>query len=143
MPIHTEYLRPVKKSSTLVANDLIQERRRHKLPVTAFGFGQSPFPPMGRAIEALKANAHEKYYAPVQGIAELCERAAAFHQAAEGIKVPAVRIVVADGSKNLLFTAMEAFTEADIFVPAPAWVSYAPQAAILGHRAIPVHTTYH
>jgi len=141
MSIDAAYLRPVKKSGTLVANELIQERRRQKLPVTAFGFGQSPFPPIQRAIEALKANAHEKYYAPVQGIAELRERASAFHDTAEKIKVPASRIVVADGSKNLLFTAMEAFTKADIFIPAPAWVSYAPQAAILGHRAIPVETT--
>ena len=101
MSSYAEYLKPVKKSGTLVANELIQERRRQKLPVTAFGFGQSPFPPIQRAIDALKASAHEKYYAPVQGIAELRERAAAFHQAAEGIKVPASRVVVADGSKNL------------------------------------------
>ncbi len=141
MAINQSYLRPVKKSGTLVANELIQDRRSKNLPVTAFGFGQSPFPPIRRAIEALKASAHEKYYAPVQGIAELRERAAAFHQAAEGLKIPASRVVVADGSKNLLFTAMEAFTKADILIPAPAWVSYAPQAAILGHRSIPVQTT--
>jgi len=141
MPIDESYLKPVKKSGTLVANELIQERRRQKLPVTAFGFGQSPFPPIQRAIDALKANAHEKYYAPVQGTATLRERAAAFHQAAEGIKIPASRVVVADGSKNLLFTAMEALIKADILIPAPAWVSYAPQAAILGHRTIPVQTT--
>ncbi len=137
-----KYLRPVKKSGTLVANELIQERRLKQQPVSAFGFGQSPFPPLERAIQALQRNAHQKYYAPVQGISDLRERVAAFHLAAEGIKVPASRILVADGSKNLLFTAMEAFANADIFIPAPAWVSYAPQAAILGHRAIPVSTSF-
>src|SRR5262249_45770713 len=81
------------------------------------------------------------FYAPVQGIEELRENVAAFHDAAEGIKVPASRILIADGSKNLLFTAMEAFQKAEIFIPAPAWVSYAPQAAILGHRAIAVPST--
>ena len=76
------------------------------------------------------------------GIAALCERAALrFMGPRKAIRSPASRVIVADGSKNLLFTAMEAFTEADIFIPAPAWVSYAPQAAILGHRAIPVTTT--
>ena len=48
-----EYLKPVKKSGTLVANELIQERCRQKLPVTAFGLGQSSFPPIACAIEAL------------------------------------------------------------------------------------------
>jgi len=142
MSVYEQYLRPVKKSGTLVANELIQKRRQQNLPTYAFGFGQSPFPPVQRAIEALQKNAFQKYYAPVQGIASLRERAAAFHDAAEGIKVPASRVLVADGSKNLLFTAMEAFQKADIFIPAPAWVSYAPQAAILGHRAIPVTTIF-
>lgn len=142
MSVYEQYLRPVKKSGTLVANELIQKRRQQNLPTYAFGFGQSPFPPMQRAIDALQKNAFQKYYAPVQGIAPLRERAAAFHEAAEGAKVPASRILVADGSKNLLFTAMQAFQKADIFIPAPAWVSYAPQAAILGHRAIPVTTSF-
>jgi aspartate aminotransferase len=142
MAAYQNYLRQVKKSGTLVANELIQKRRQQNLPTFAFGFGQSPFPPTQRAIDALQKNAFQKYYAPVQGIAQLREAVAAFHEAAEGLKTSPARILIADGSKNLLFTAMQAFSKADILIPVPAWVSYAPQAAILGHHAIPVPTSF-
>jgi aspartate aminotransferase len=142
MSAYEHCLRPVRKSGTLVANELIQKRRQQSLPTYAFGFGQSPFPPLPRAIDALRDNASQKYYAPVQGIAALRENVAAFHEAAEGIKLSPSRVVVADGSKNLLFTAMQAFRKANVFIPAPAWVSYAPQAALLGHPVVPVPTTF-
>src|SRR5262249_2385381 len=142
MTAYERYLKPIRKSGTLVANELIQQRRQQNLPTFAFGFGQSPFPPLPRAIDALQAHAARKHYAPVQGIATLRERVAAFHDAAEGIKVPASRVLVADGSKNLLFTAMQVFSSANILIPAPAWVSYAPQAALLGHPAVSVPTTF-
>lgn len=139
--IQEQYIRAVEKSGTLLINEMMQQKVAKGEPVIRFGFGQSPFPQMQRAIEALKQNAHQKYYAPVQGIAALRERASAFHKAAEKLDVPASRILVADGSKNLLFTSMMALSKGDILIPAPAWVSYAPQAKILGHNAIRVVTT--
>lgn len=139
--VPTEYIRPVEKSGTLLINEMMQNKVARGEPVIRFGFGQSPFPPMARAVDALKQNAHQKYYAPVQGIQPLRERVAAFHHQAEGLDIPASRIVVADGSKNLLFTAMQAFKRADVLIPVPAWVSYAPQAKIIGHTAIPVITS--
>jgi aspartate aminotransferase len=142
MTDYERYIKPVRKSGTLVANELIQKRRQQSLPTYAFGFGQSPFPPLPRAIEALRGHASQKYYAPVQGIAVLRESVAAFHEAAEGIKVPPSRVLVADGSKNLLFTAMQTFKKVNVLIPVPAWVSYAPQAVLAGHPAIPVPTTF-
>jgi aspartate aminotransferase len=135
------YIRPVEKSGTLLINEMMQDKVRKGEPVTRFGFGQSPFLPMKRAMEALGRNADKIYYAPVQGIAELRERVSAFHKAAEGVDIPASRILVADGSKNLLFTSMLALNRADVFIPAPAWVSYGPQAKVIGHNAIRVVTT--
>ncbi len=142
MPLLQEqYIRPVGKSGTLLINEMMQAKIAKGEPVIRFGFGQSPFPQMERGVEALKRNACQKYYAPVQGIQELRERVSAFHKASEILDVPASRILVADGSKNLLFTSMMALSRADILIPAPAWVSYAPQAKIIGHQAIPVLTT--
>lgn len=139
--VETKFIRPVEKSGTLLINEMMQNKVAKGEPVIRFGFGQSPFPQMERAIEALKENAHQKYYAPVQGTEALRQKVSAFHKAAEKLDVPASRILIADGSKNLLFTAMEALNRADILIPVPAWVSYAPQAKILGHNAIPVITT--
>lgn len=137
----SRFIRPVEKSGTLLINEMMQNKVAKGEPVIRFGFGQSPFPQMDRAIEALKQNAHQKYYAPVQGIEQLRQRVSEFHRAAEKLDIPASRILVADGSKNLLFTAMEAFNQADILIPVPAWVSYAPQAKILGHNSIQVKTS--
>ena len=139
--VEQKYIRPVEKSGTLLINEMMQNKVAKGEPVIRFGFGQSPFPQMERAIEALKQNAHQKYYAPVQGIEALRNRVSAFHKTAEKLDVPASHILIADGSKNLLFTSMEAMNKADILIPVPAWVSYAPQAKILGHNAIPVVTT--
>lgn len=139
--VEQNYIRPVEKSGTLLINEMMQNKVAKNEPVIRFGFGQSPFPQMQRAIEALKTNAFQKTYEPVQGLPKLRERISEFHQKAEKLNIPASRILVADGSKNLLFTSMEALTQADILIPAPAWVSYAPQAKILGHNSIPVITT--
>lgn len=137
----TSYLRTVEKSQTLLLNEQSRNLETSGREVYKFGFGQSPFPPMQRAIDALQQNAARKDYSPVQGIPELRERVAAFHRDAEHIDTDASRVLIAPGSKVLIYAAMAAFTKADILIPAPAWVSYRPQAALLGHDAIPVITT--
>lgn len=35
-----------------------------------------------------------------------------------------------------------AFKKADVFIPAPSWVSYAPQAKLVGHHIIKLNTTF-
>ena len=107
-----------------------------------FGFGQSPFPPFAPAIEALKTHAARKDYAPVQGLPELREAIATFHRKVDEIDIHAENILVAPGSKILIYAVMAAFTDADVLIPAPAWVSYAPQAALLGHNAIRLETNF-
>ncbi len=136
------YLRSVEKSQTLLLNEQSRNLESSGQEVFKFGFGQSPFPPMARAIEALKAHAHRKEYSPVQGIAELREAVAKFHREIEHIDITADRVLIAPGSKILIYSVMAAFTEADILIPTPAWVSYQPQAELLGHASIRVETSY-
>jgi len=134
-------LRSVEKSQTLLLNEQSRNLENSGREVFKFGFGQSPFPPLARAIAALQQNAQRKDYSPVQGILPLRERIAEFHKNAEGIDVDASRVLVAPGSKILIYAAMAAFKKADILIPAPSWVSYRPQAALLNHAAISVETT--
>ena len=37
---------------------------------------------------------------------------------------------------------MRAFSDAEVYLPAPSWVSYAPQAAMAGHRLIRIPTAW-
>ncbi len=66
----------------------------------------------------------------------------AFHYAHNGLKVEADNVVVAPGSKILIFNILLAFQKADVFIPAPAWVSYAPQAKLAGHHIIKLPTSF-
>lgn len=130
--------RAVEKSQTLVINEQSRQLEASGREVFKFGFGQSPFPPLPAAVAELQAQAHQKAYAPTQGIPELREAVAAFHRDAENLDVTAEQVIVGSGSKILIYAAMAAFTHADVLIPAPAWVSYVPQAKLLGHTPIRV-----
>ena len=137
-----EGLRSVEKSQTLLLNEQSRNLEGTGREVFKFGFGQSPFPPLEGAVEALRTHAAAKDYTSVQGLLELRARVAAFHSATDGLAIGSEQILVAPGSKVLLYAAMAVFEKADVLVPAPAWVSYAPQARLLGHTPVKVATSY-
>jgi len=138
----TKSLRSVETSQTLLLNEQSRNLEGSGREVFKFGFGQSPFPPLASAVEALRVHAAAKDYTAVQGLAELRERVATFHRDAQGLEVSPGQVLIAPGSKLLLYTVMAAFERADVLIPAPAWVSYAPQAKLLRHTAIEVPTTF-
>jgi aspartate aminotransferase len=135
-------LRQVAKSQTLLLNEQSRNIEVSGREIFKFGFGQSPFPPLPSAVEALRVHAAAKDYTPVQGLLDLRARVAAFHVDACGLRARAEQVLVAPGSKILLYTVMAAFERADVLIPAPAWVSYAPQAKLLGHTPIRVATSF-
>ena len=135
-------LRTVEKSQTLLLNEQSHHLEDTGREVFKFGFGQSPFPPLEAATAALRAHAARKDYSPVPGLPELRMRVAEFHSVADQIRVDADQVLVAPGSKSLIYTALAAFKRADVLIPAPAWVSYEPQARLLGHQALRVATSF-
>lgn len=137
-----EGLRSVEKSQTLLLNEQSRQLENTGQEVFKFGFGQSPFPPLENAIAALRAHAGAKDYTPVQGLPELRKCVAEFHRATDGLDVSADDVLIAPGSKILIYAAMAAFRKADVLIAAPAWVSYAPQAQLLGHTPIALRTCY-
>ena len=136
-----ERLRSVEKSQTLLLNEQSRNLETTGREVFKFGFGQSPFPPLEAAIEALRVHAGDKDYTSVQGLPELRARVAEFHASVDQIDTNAERVLIAPGSKILIYAVMAAFEKADVLMAAPAWVSYAPQARLLGHTPIKVDTT--
>lgn len=134
--------RAVEKSQTLLLNEQSRLLESSGQEVVKFGFGQSPFPPLQAAQDALKANVHRKDYSPVAGIPELRKAVAEFHSKQDGREISAEQVLIAPGSKILLYAAMAVFEKADVLIPAPSWVSYAPQAKLLGHTGIAVETSF-
>ena len=134
--------RSVTESQTLLINSQSKSLLKAGKKIYTFGFGQSPFPPPQKAIESLQSAATEKTYSDVQGDYLLRENIGNFHQAHNGLYAPPEHIYVAPGSKILLFNILLAFEKADVLIPAPAWVSYAPQAQLIGHHCIRLTSSY-
>ena len=59
------------KSATLAINEKSAQLQASGKTVYRFGLGQSPFPVPDCVVQALKDNAHQKDYLPVQGLPEL------------------------------------------------------------------------
>ncbi|GHB07579.1 pyridoxal phosphate-dependent aminotransferase [Modicisalibacter luteus] len=129
-------------SDTLLINEQSRLLEAEGKRVYKFGFGQSPFPVFAPAVAALADHASDKDYLPVQGLPALRSRVSAFYSDVDGTSWEASRVVVGPGSKLLLFALMKALPEADILIPAPSWVSYAPQARMAGQRAVHLDASF-
>ncbi|MFK7986760.1 MAG: pyridoxal phosphate-dependent aminotransferase [Sandaracinaceae bacterium] len=126
-------VRGLARSATLAINErsnaLVAEGRR----VFKLGLGQSPFPVPRPVVESLRAHAHEKDYLPVEGLRGLRDAVAAYHNRNEGLSYVGADVLIGPGSKELMFL-LQLVYYGDLLVPTPAWVSYAPQAHIIGRR---------
>jgi aspartate aminotransferase len=120
-------------SPTLGANQSAQASIGGGQPLLHMGFGQSPFPVHPRLADALAAAATKNAYDDVAGLAELRARAKSYFCARLGLDAGAYECVVAPGSKLILY-ALQMAIEGDLILPMPSWVSYAPQATMLGDR---------
>jgi aspartate aminotransferase len=111
------------------ANALIAEGRT----IYRLGLGQSPFPVPSVVVEALREHAAEKEYQPVRGLYELRRAVAHYTERKAGIDRTADDVLIGPGSKELMFLLQLVFY-GELVIPTPAWVSYAPQAQIIGKR---------
>ncbi|MDC0737081.1 aminotransferase class I/II-fold pyridoxal phosphate-dependent enzyme [Cognatishimia sp. SS12] len=138
-PAPVRLMPSVPLSPTLEADALAQKLRRDGREVYHMGFGQAPFPAPQRLVDALNIHAHEKSYLPVAGLPELRQAVATHQQRLIGTDPEAVDVLIAPGSKLIIY-AVQMAIEGDLLLPVPSWVSYAPQAAMLGQKVIPVAT---
>ena len=120
-------------SPTLGANQSAQSSAGGGRPLLHMGFGQSPFPVHSRLAKALGVAATRNAYDHVAGLAELRARAKTYFCGRLGLDESAYECIVAPGSKLILY-ALQMAIEGDLILPMPSWVSYAPQAAMLGDR---------
>jgi len=132
-------VRNLEPSATIAINELSTSLRRQGRQVYRFGLGQSPFPVPRSVVEELRANAHQKDYLPMRGLEPLREAVADYYQRRHRVAIRAEDVLVGPGSKELMFLLQVAF-DGQLLVPSPGWVSYAPQAQILGRDVSFLHT---
>ena len=130
----------LKASATLAINEKSKELIAKGKKVYRFGFGQSPFPVPEKIVSALKNNANKKAYLPMQGLPKLREVISNYLTKKTGSNFLKDNIIITPGSKEGMFLMHMAF-KGDIILPAPSWVSYAPQAKIASNKVHWVQTT--
>lgn len=126
-------LRGMKPSATLAIQERCSKLAAEGRAVYKLGLGQSPFPVPTCVVEALRAHAAEKDYLPVRGLPQLRAAVAQYHRYRHGIRSTAEDVLVGPGSKELMFLLQVVF-RGELVLPSPSWVSYEPQARILGQR---------
>lgn len=117
-------------SSTLFINEEVNRLWRAGEKVFHLGFGESRFAVHPTMQAALAANTHTKSYLPALGLPALRERVAAYYSDKLALDILPKQVVIGPGSKALIY-ALQMALDADLFLPSPSWVSYAPQARLL------------
>ena len=124
-----DIIKNLKPSSTLLINEVSNKMEEEGKKVFKFGFGQSPFKVPEDVVAELKNHAHQNSYLPMQGLKELRDSIAKYISTKKKIEYKSENIIVGPGSKELMFLLHILF-DGEIILPAPSWVSYAPQAII-------------
>ena len=125
--------RTLQPSATLAINEHTARLIAQGREVFRLGFGQSPFPVPEHVVAALQLHAHEKGYLPVLGLQQLREAIAGYYYRTEQLEISPDQVMVGPGSKELMFLLQMA-CDVEVLIPAPSWVSYAPQAGLFGRR---------
>jgi len=129
-----DIIKNLKPSSTLLINEKSNKLESEGKKIFKFGFGQSPFNVPADIVDELKSNAHQNKYLPMQGLEELRKSIAKYISKKKNYEYLSNNVIVGPGSKELMFLLQILF-EGEILLPAPSWVSYAPQA-IIGRNKI-------
>ena len=134
-------VRGLTESATLAINNQSNQLIRQGKHVYRLGLGQSPFPVPEVVQKALRQNSHQKDYLPVQGLQALREAVAKFHSKHDGTHFNADSVLIGPGSKELMFLLQVCYY-GDLVVPTPCWVSYSPQAQIVGRQVVSIPTSF-
>ncbi|KAL1897620.1 hypothetical protein Sste5346_003926 [Sporothrix stenoceras] len=126
-------------SPTLQINEASRLRAEKGQSVVRLGFGEATFPIQKDVLAAHREASKATSYLPVAGLMSLRQSIAAFQSHRLGTPVKAEQVVVAPGSKPLLFALFD-ILEGDVLLPRPSWVSYEPQVLHAGKKLFWVET---
>ncbi|CEL03125.1 hypothetical protein ASPCAL04282 [Aspergillus calidoustus] len=126
-------------SPTLEINELVLKARAEGKHVIHLGFGEATFPIQQDVLQAHRDASNETSYMPVGGVEALRESIANFNSDRLGVEISPDQVVVAPGSKPLLFALFDILDGA-VLLPRPSWVSYEPQVLHAGKKLFWIET---
>ncbi len=134
-------LKKLERSATLEINEEVKKKRKEGKHILHMGFGEAPFGVHPHIKKALIDNAHRTSYLPTQGLPELREAISSFYERKFDLQYDPSQIIVGPGSKELIFDCLLTI-KGGLMLPAPSWVSYEPQAKVIGKNVTRIPTKY-
>src|SRR6202166_4416503 len=134
----------VQPSATLAAAARAKQMKAEGVAVFDFSLGEPDFPTpehiCAAAVQAMKAG--HTHYTPAAGIPELRGAIARWYQKTYGIRYTPEQVIVSNGAKHSLYTALAAMVGPgdEVVIPTPYWVSYSDMVEITGARPVLVTT---
>ena len=122
-------------SPTLLINERVRQMWANGETVYHLGFGESRFPAHPTIVGALVEHASRQSYLPSAGIPELRQAVASFHSRQLNREICPDQVIVAPGSKSLLFAFQLALAGATV-LHTPSWVSYEPQSRLFNRPVL-------
>jgi aspartate aminotransferase len=135
----------VQPSATLAAAARAKQMKAEGVAVFDFSLGEPDFPTpehvCAAAVQAMRAG--HTHYTPAAGIPELRAAVARWHQKTYGTRYTPEQVIVSNGAKHSLYTALAATVGPgdEVVIPTPYWVSYSDMVEIVGARPVLVPTT--
>jgi len=133
-------------SATLAVDAKAKALKAAGEPVIGFGAGEPDFPTPVHIVEAAAKACYDPVnykYTPTAGLGELREAIAAKSMRDSGLKVGAGQVLVTNGGKHAVITALMSVLNPgdEVLLPAPYWTTY-PEAVYLARAtAVPVMTS--
>lgn len=120
-------------SSTLFVNETVNRLWQQGEQVFHMGFGESRFDVHPSLQSSLATHANKKSYLPARGLPQLLDAVADYYSSKLDKPFSSSQVLIGPGSKALIY-GLQMVMDADVFLTTPAWVSYGPQAQLLGNK---------
>jgi aspartate aminotransferase len=123
-------------SPTLAVNEAVRLRKARGEQIVHLAFGEAGLPVHPLLRDALRDSSNANAYGSVAGSTGLRSSVAAYYSR-RALETEPDQIVVGPGSKALLY-ALLLVLDGDLVLPRPSWVSYEPQARLVGKEVVRV-----
>jgi aspartate aminotransferase len=136
----------IQPSATLAAGAKARQLKAEGVQVFDFSLGEPDFPtPEHICRAAFKAMQEgHTHYTPANGIPELRSAIARQYQKTYGLRCNADQVIVSNGAKHSIATALAAACGPgdEVIIPTPYWVSYSDLVQMTGATSVLVPTTH-
>src|SRR5207244_4428755 len=135
----------VQPSATLAAGAKAKQMKAEGVHVFDFSLGEPDFPTPEHicAAAARAAGAGHTRYTAAAGTPELRKAVAKWYEKTYAIRYTPEQVVVSNGAKHSIYTALAALVGPgdEVVIPTPYWVSYSDMVEMTGAKYVLVPTT--